>query len=48
MLDRLMGGEGDPDPALSSEYNLTDLELNMCQTISDRRYSETPENPLTA
>ena len=29
MLDRLMGGEGDPDPILSSDYNLTDLELNM-------------------
>ena len=29
MLDRMMGGEGDPDPILSSDYNLTDLELNM-------------------
>ena len=33
MLDRLMGGEGDPDPALSSEYNLTDLELNMYEDL---------------
>ncbi|MCI8395957.1 MAG: flagellar motor switch protein FliM [Acutalibacter sp.] len=29
MLDRLMGGEGDPDSALPSDYNMTDLELNM-------------------
>ena len=29
MLDRLMGGEGDPDSTLSSDYNMTDLELNM-------------------
>ncbi len=29
LLDPLMGGEGDPDPILSSDYNLTDLELNM-------------------
>ena len=29
MLDRLMGGEGDPDPNLPGDYNLTDLELNM-------------------
>ena len=33
MLDRMMGGEGDPDPALSSEYNLTDLELNMYENL---------------
>lgn len=33
MLDRLMGGEGDPDPGLSSEYNLTDLELNMYEDL---------------
>ena len=29
MLDRLMGGEGDPDPSLPGDYNLTDLELDM-------------------
>ncbi len=33
MLDRLMGGEGDPDPTISSEYNLTDLELNMYEDL---------------
>lgn len=33
MLDRLMGGEGDPDPHLSSEYSLTDLELNMYEDM---------------
>ena len=33
MLDRMMGGEGEPDPALSSEYNLTDLELNMYENL---------------
>ena len=33
MLDRLMGGEGDPDPTISSEYNLTDLELNMYEEL---------------
>ena len=29
MLDRLMGGEGDPDPTVPNDYKLTDLELNM-------------------
>ena len=29
MLDRMMGGEGDPDPTVPSDYKLTDLELNM-------------------
>ena len=33
MLDRMMGGEGDPDPTISSEYNLTDLELNMYEDL---------------
>ena len=29
MLDRRMGGEGDPDPTVPNDYKLTDLELNM-------------------
>lgn len=29
MLDRMMGGEGDTDSSLPSDYKLTDLELNM-------------------
>lgn len=29
MLDRMMGGEGDPDPTVLNDYKLTDLELNM-------------------
>ena len=33
MLDRLMGGEGEPDPTLSSEYTMTDLELNMYENL---------------
>lgn len=33
MLDRMMGGEGEPDPTLSSDYNLTDLELNMYEDL---------------
>lgn len=33
MLDRMMGGEGDPDPTLSSDYNMTDLELNMYEDL---------------
>ncbi len=33
MLDRMMGGEGEPDPNLSSEYNMTDLELNMYEDL---------------
>ncbi len=33
MLDRMMGGEGEPDPTLSSEYTMTDLELNMYENL---------------
>lgn len=33
MLDRMMGGEGEPDPTLSSEYTMTDLELNMYEDL---------------
>jgi len=33
MIDRLMGGDGDPDPDLPSDYKLTDLELNMYEDI---------------
>ena len=33
MLDRMMGGEGDPDPTLPSDYNMTDLELNMYESL---------------
>ena len=33
MLDRMMGGEGEPDPSMSSEYNMTDLELNMYEDL---------------
>ena len=33
MLDRLMGGEGDPDPNLPSDYNMTDLELEMYEGL---------------
>ena len=33
MLDRLMGGEGEPDPQLPSNYNMTDLELQMYENI---------------
>ena len=29
MMDRLMGGEGEPDDSVESEYNLTDVELKM-------------------
>ncbi len=29
MIDRLMGGEGEPDDSLESEYNLTDVELKI-------------------
>ena len=29
IIDRMMGGEGNPDNNLESEYNLTDLELKM-------------------
>lgn len=33
MLDRMMGGEGEPDPTLSSDYTMTDLELNMYEDL---------------
>ena len=33
MLDRLMGGEGDPDPTLVNDYNMTDLELDMYEDL---------------
>ncbi len=33
MLDRMMGGEGDPDPNLASDYNMTDLELDMYEGL---------------
>ncbi|MBD5162058.1 MAG: flagellar motor switch protein FliM [Oscillibacter sp.] len=36
MMDRMMGGEGEPDDNLDPEYKLTDLELNMyADIISD-------------
>jgi len=33
MLDRMMGGEGDPDPEITSDYSMTDLELNMYEDM---------------
>ena len=33
MVDRMMGGDGEPDPYLPSGYKLTDLELNMYEDI---------------
>ena len=33
MLDRMMGGEGDPDSTVPNDYNLTDLELNMYENL---------------
>ena len=33
MLDRMMGGEGDPDPTVPSDYNMTDLELDMYEGL---------------
>ena len=33
MIDRLMGGEGDPDSGLSVEYSFTDLELKLYESI---------------
>ena len=33
MMDRLMGGEGDIDPALPAGYNFTDLELKLYESI---------------
>ena len=34
MLDRLMGGEGDPDSSLPGDYKLTDLELEMFEDLA--------------
>ena len=34
MLDRMMGGEGDPDPTVPNDYKLTDLELNMYDDLT--------------
>ena len=33
MIDRMMGGDGDPDPHLPSDYAMTTLELHMCENI---------------
>lgn len=33
MMDRMMGGEGEPDPDMTEEYVLTDLELNLYEDI---------------
>ena len=33
MMDRMMGGEGEPDDGLDPDYKLTDLELNMYKDI---------------
>lgn len=33
MMDRMMGGEGEPDDSLDPDYKLTDLELNMYKDI---------------
>lgn len=33
MMDRMMGGEGEPDDGLDPDYKLTDLELNMYSDI---------------
>ena len=33
MMDRMMGGEGEPDDGLDADYKLTDLELNMYKDI---------------
>ena len=33
MMDRMMGGAGEPEPELPSNYKLTDLELNMYEDI---------------
>ena len=33
MMDRMMGGEGEPDDNLDPDYKLTDLELNMYADI---------------
>ena len=33
MMDRMMGGEGEPDDSLDPDYKLTDLELNMYADI---------------
>ncbi len=33
MIDRMMGGDGEPDENLDPEYKMTDLELNMYASI---------------
>ncbi len=33
MMDRMMGGDGEPDDGLDPDYKLTDLELNMYADI---------------
>lgn len=33
MIDRMMGGDGEPDDTLDSEYKMTDLELSMYADI---------------
>ena len=33
MMDRMMGGSGEPEPELPSNYKLTDLELNMYEDL---------------
>ena len=33
MMDRMMGGEGEPDETLDADYQLTDLELNIYRDI---------------
>ena len=35
MMDRMMGGDGDLESGLSSDYKMTDLELNMYEDIID-------------
>lgn len=34
MMDRLMGGEGDVDTKLPDEYNLTDLEIRLYESLA--------------
>ncbi len=34
MMDRLMGGEGEPDDQLDSEYSYTDVELQLYEDLS--------------
>ena len=33
MMDRMMGGEGEPDDSLDADYKMTDLELFMYRDI---------------